>query len=233
MMKVFVSIFFILLSFTIQSQNFDHAIWNSILKEYVSSDGHVNYKAIKENHDKLDKYLLALSKTTPDERWSKNETLAYWINAYNAFTVKLIIDNYPLKSIKDIENPWDINFITIGGETLSLNHIEHNILRKMEEPRIHFAIVCASVSCPKLQNEALIASKLDVQLSYAAKEFLSDNTKNDISEKHLYLSKIFQWFPKDFKKNGDLIAFLNQYSQINISKDAKVKFKDYNWNLNE
>jgi hypothetical protein len=222
-----------LLNFSLQAQKIDHSLWNNFLQEYVSSDGHVNYKAISLHPENLDAYLQKLSKANPNDTWSKNETLAFWINAYNAFTIKLIIDNFPVKSIKDIKNPWDQKFIKIGSETMSLNHIEHDILRKMDDPRIHFAIVCASVSCPKLRNEAYISSQLNEQLSQAASRFLSDPTKNVISKNHLELSKIFQWFSKDFKKHGDLIAFLNQYSQINILKNAKTKFKDYNWNLND
>ena len=222
-----------LLSITTYSQNFDHSLWTSILQKHVSSDGHVDYKAIKSNPTNLDLYLTSFSKSIPNDNWTKNETLAFWINAYNAFTIKLIIDNYPVKSIKDIKKPWDRSFIKIGNETMSLNHIEHDILRKMNDPRIHFAIVCASVSCPKLQNKAYIPSKLDIQLSEATTEFLSDTSKNTISKNSLELSKIFQWFSKDFKQYGSLISFLNQYTQIEISKDAKVKFKDYNWDLNE
>tara|TARA_R110000868_G_scaffold720_4_gene5249 strand:+ start:10124 stop:10777 length:654 start_codon:yes stop_codon:yes gene_type:complete len=217
----------------VRSQHFDNSQWTSILQNHVSNDGHVDYKAITLNTKKLDTYLNSFSKVTPNNTWTKNETLAFWINAYNAFTIKLIIDNYPIKSIKNIKNPWDKKFIKIGTQTMSLNHIEHDILRKMSEPRIHFAIVCASVSCPRLQNEAFSASKLDSQLDKAAFEFLSDFTKNNITENNLSLSKIFQWFSKDFKQKGDLIHFLNLYAQVKISKNAKIKFKDYNWNLND
>ena len=103
----------------------------------------------------------------------------------------------------------------------------------MDEPRIHFAIVCASESCPKLQNEAFVADKLEEQLTLVTKEFLGDNTKNKITVNQLELSKIFKWFSKDFKQNGSLIDFINQYSELQISKDAKIKYLDYSWNLNE
>jgi hypothetical protein len=103
----------------------------------------------------------------------------------------------------------------------------------MDEPRIHFAIVCASYSCPKLQNKAFYAENLEEQLTNATKEFLNDFERNEISENDLKLSKIFQWFTKDFKQNGSLIDFLNKYSDIQISETAKIKYKDYNWNLNK
>ena len=103
----------------------------------------------------------------------------------------------------------------------------------MNEPRIHFAIVCASVSCPKLQNTAFTASSLDIQLTNATKEFLADTSKNELLENSIKLSKIFKWFKKDFEQDGDLIDFLNQYSDVEISSSAKKSFKDYNWNLND
>ena len=233
MSKFYSFIFCFFLILTIQAQKNDYSLWNNFLKKYVSNEGQVDYKTIKTYQGNLNIVLQSLTKTIPDENWSKNEKLAFWINAYNAFTIKLIIDNYPLKSIKDIQKPWDKKFIKIGSYTMSLNYIEHDILRKMDEPRIHVAIVCASISCPKLQNEAFVAEKIDSQLSKATSEFLSDTSKNFISQNSLEISKIFQWFSKDFKQNGSLIIFLNKYSDIEISEHAKIKFQDYNWNLND
>ncbi len=224
---------FIFTTATLRAQHFDHARWDAILRAHVSEQGQVDYKAIKANETDLTSYLNAFKTTQPNADWTKNETLAYWINAYNAFTIKLIIDNYPIKSIKDIHQPWDEKFIQIGGEFLSLNHIEHNILRKMNEPRIHFAIVCASYSCPKLLNDAFTASHLETQLTKATRDFLANSERNNLSESNIELSKIFKWFAKDFTENGTLIYFLNQYSEITISANAKKSFKDYNWNLNE
>ncbi|MUU78783.1 DUF547 domain-containing protein [Winogradskyella sp. HL2-2] len=209
-----------------------HNRWNTILQKHVSESGNVDYKGIK-NESEFDVYIDYLSETLPEDSWTKEEKLAYWINAYNALTVDLILRNYPVKSIKDINDPWDQRLWQFGEKWQNLNDIEHKILRKMNEPRIHFAIVCASISCPKLQNEAFTASNLEEQLTYATKEFLTDSTKNDISQNNLKLSKIFKWFKKDFEQNGSLIDFLNQYSVVNISSLAKKSFKDYNWNLND
>ncbi|NJX14857.1 DUF547 domain-containing protein [Tamlana crocina] len=216
-----------------QAQHFDHSKFSELLQAHVSEGGNVNYSTIKANPNVLNQYLAEFSKAHPTESWPKNETLAYWINAYNAFTIKLIIDNYPIKSIKDLKHPWDQKFIPINGKLLSLNHIEHDILRKMGEPRIHFAIVCASHSCPKLQNEAFVPSRLDEQFTHATKTFLNDPEKNVISKEHLELSKIFKWFKKDFEENGSLIEFISPYTETTISKAAKIKYKDYNWTLNE
>ena len=228
---LFCGAFFLsLFSFT---QNINHQQFSEFLSAYVSNNGNVNYKAIKNNPEALNNYLDHLSNSSPNNSWSKNQTLAYWINTYNAFTIKLIIDHYPIKSIKDIKKPWDQKFIPIKGELLSLNYIEHHILRKMDEPRIHFAIVCASYSCPKLQNKAFTAKNLNEQLNQATKGFLNDLERNFISENKLELSKIFKWFEKDFEQKGTLIDFLNKYASTHISKHAKISYKDYNWSLNE
>ena len=215
------------------SESFDHSAWNVLLQKYVDSEGHVNYRGFKNNRSGLNEYISSLGENMPNDSWSKNDKLAYWINAYNALTVDLIVRNYPLKSIKDINNPWDQRLWQLGSKWYNLDEIEHQILRKMNEPRIHFGIVCASFSCPKLLNEAFIASRLEEQLTRATREFLADSKRNNISANEVKLSKIFQWFSKDFKQNGTLIDFLNRYSEITIAPNAKKRFKDYNWDLNE
>ncbi|MGB1308553.1 MAG: DUF547 domain-containing protein [Oceanihabitans sp.] len=213
-----------------------HLIWDELLKANVSNQGNVDYKAFKENYKKLLGYfhILNLMKSNKQfESFSRNEKLAFWINAYNAFTVDLIIRNYPVKSIKDIKDPWKQRYWKLGEKWYNLDEIEHQILRKMKEPRIHFAIVCASYSCPKLQNEAFTTAKLDTQLTNATTAFLADKNRNSITQNSLRLSKIFQWFAKDFKQDGSLIDFLNKYTEVQISSKAKKSFKTYNWNLND
>tara|TARA_R110002049_G_scaffold279949_1_gene459098 strand:+ start:63393 stop:64145 length:753 start_codon:yes stop_codon:yes gene_type:complete len=212
---------------------FDHTIWNDLLQKHVSTEGLVDYKGFKIDIKKLSNYITVLSENTPIDSWKKEEKLAYWINAYNALTIDLILQNYPVKSVKDIKDPWNQKLWNLGGKDYNLNEIEHDILIKMDEPRIHFAIVCASYSCPKLQNKAFTASNIDAQLNHATKAFLNDDSRNTITQNHLELSKIFQWFTKNFKQNGSLIDFLNQYSNVKISEKAKTSFKDYNWDLNE
>ncbi|MFC5624145.1 DUF547 domain-containing protein [Algoriphagus winogradskyi] len=221
-----------------------HKAWNELLKANVSADGKVNYKGFIKEKAKLESYVKSLSENAPDRKnWSKEEQLAYWINAYNAFTVKLIVDNYPVESIKDlgpklkipmIKDVWHYKFFSIGGQESSLDEIEHSILRKeFEEPRIHFAINCASVSCPPLLNEAFEAQTIDSQLDKVAKGFINDSTKNKITPNAIQISSIFSWFKGDFTKNGSLIDFLNKYSKVKIKLDAKVSHLDYDWNLNE
>ncbi len=213
-----------------------HFLFDELLKKYVSDNGNVDYEGFKNSREKLLGYISILQNTFPklDKlKPSKEQKLAYWINTYNALTIDLILQNYPLKSIKDIDKPWDQRLWKFGNKWLNLNDIEHQILRKMDEPRIHFAIVCASFSCPKLQNTAFTVSDIETQLTTATKEFLDDSTKNYISQNNLRLSKILKWFAKDFKTNGSLIDFLNKYTEIEISSKAKKSFKDYNWDLND
>ncbi|MGJ8548776.1 DUF547 domain-containing protein [Winogradskyella wichelsiae] len=214
-------------------ETFDHSTFNDLLQKFVSADGNVDYKGLKSNYKTLQSYIELLKTNQPSDNWTKNDKLAYWINAYNALTIDLILKNYPIKSIKDIKDPWDQRLWKLGTTWQNLNDIEHKILRSMNEPRIHFAIVCASISCPKLQNTAFTASKLEDQLTNATKEFLADTTKNELSKEQIKISRIFKWFKKDFETNGSLIDFLNQYSDVKISNSAKKSFKDYDWNLNE
>ena len=211
----------------------NHTTWNQLLKKHVSDQGKVDYLGFKKDLTELNAYLDWLSNSKPSETWSKDQLMAFWINAYNALTIKLIVDRYPISSIKDIYSPWNIKVITIANKTLSLNNIEHDILRKMGDPRIHFGIVCASISCPKLQNEAFNTQNTNRLLNKASKEFLADSTKNELTTDAAELSKIFKWFAKDFKQEGSLIDFLNKFADIRIASNATISFKDYNWGLNE
>jgi hypothetical protein len=221
-----------------------HQLFDELLKKHVTPKGMVNYKGFIQDKTKLEKYLDLLSNNAPDRKtWSKNEQLAYWINAYNAFTIKLIVDNYPVKSIKDLDpkvsiplvnTVWHIKFFKIGGQDASLDEIEHKILRKeFEEPRIHFAINCASISCPKLLNEAFRSDIIDYQLDKVAKSFINDPSQNKITPNKIEISQIFSWFKGDFTKNGSLIDYLNQYSSVKISSNAKISHLNYDWSLNE
>lgn len=221
-----------------------HQIWDQLVKAHVKPSGLVDYKGFIKDKAKLEQYLKLISENAPDRKtWSKNQQLAYWINAYNAFTVKLIVDNYPTQSIRDlgpklkiplIKDVWYYKFFKIGGVESSLDEIEHSILRKeFDEPRIHFAINCASVSCPPLLNEAFMAEKLESQLQKVAVAFINDPTRNKITPDKAQISSIFSWFQGDFTKKGSLIDFLNQYSKVKIKSNAKVSHLDYNWDLNE
>jgi len=218
----------------------DHSDWSNLLERYVSEEGAVDYTGFQSNSVELHRYLDHLSQNAPAPGWTKEEELAYWINAYNAFTVKLILDHYPLKSIKDISDglpminsPWDIKFFKIGGLDFDLNTIEHEILRKkFDDPRIHFAINCASISCPRLRNEAYIPSKIEYQLNDQAHYFINNKLKNQIGTSELKLSSIFNWFQGDFIKHESLHSFLRKYN-TNVQDESKISYLKYDWELNE
>lgn len=219
-----------------------NALFDSLLISYVDSIGLVDYKGLKVKEAVLDQYLLILRNAIPnDSSWDRQDKIAYWINLYNAYTLKLILNHYPIESIKDIgssiqvpfvNTPWDIKFIVLNGKKYDLNNIEHNILRKFGEPRIHFAIVCASSSCPVLRNEAYTGEKLESQLESQAVNFLLDPLRNRIFGTDVRISKIFQWFKGDFTQSGSLVDFLNGYLEKPIPASANVDFLPYDWGLN-
>ncbi|GAB2595094.1 DUF547 domain-containing protein [Spirosoma areae] len=222
----------------------DHSSYDRLLKKYVNEKGLVNYKGFKSEEKAFNQYLDMLSKNAPAASWSKNEQMAYWINAYNAYTIRLILDHYPVKSIKDIGSkikipfvttPWAAKFFTIGGEKMSLDNIEHGTLRKKyDDPRIHFTIVCASFSCPRLRNEAYTADKLEAQMDDQGKDFLNNPAKNKIGKDEAQLSKYFDWYKGDWNNNGQsVVKWVDKYSTTKITDATKITFLDYNWNLNE
>lgn len=218
-----------------------HSEWNLLLKKHVAQDGMVDYIGFVKDKKALQNYLDYLSTHQPTAKWGKYEKLAYWINAYNAFTVKLIVDHYPVKSIKDIKkgipfinSVWDIPFIPMGKEKVDLNYIEHSILRKeFKDPRIHAAINCASFSCPLLRNEAYSAHQIDGQLEDAMRKFINDPQRNQVDKSGVKISKIFSWFSGDFRLNGaSVIDYLNKYAKKSIEYNAKIDYLDYDWDLN-
>ena len=225
-------------------QDFDHthARFTRVLKKHVSK-GWVNYAALRKDRKDLDSYLKSLEVVPKKDfqDWSDSQKIAFWINAYNAYTLKLIIDNDPVKSIKDLGNifksVFGIDFIPLNnlfGGVVDLNHIEHGTLRKnFSEPRIHFALVCASMSCPALRSEAYRAKDLDEQLDEQARTFLTDVNKNryDRESNTLYLSRIFSWFSGDFRKASRTIRnYVAQY--LEFPTDVRVEYLDYDWSLN-
>ncbi|MBL4663598.1 MAG: DUF547 domain-containing protein [Flavobacteriaceae bacterium] len=212
---------------------FNHSGWDQLLKKYVSNDGRVNYEGFRNDKGILRDYIASLGVNMPAKTWTVNDKLAYWMNAYNAMTVDLIVRNLPLESIKNIDKPWNQRLWKLGDKWYNLNEIEHQILRKMGDARIHFGINCASFSCPPLLNVAFTSQTVDSQLDHLARTFVNDPLRNQISAKSLQLSKVFSWFAKDFKTNGSLIDFLNIYSEIMIDKKARKSFMEYNWSLNK
>ena len=227
-----------------QSSSFDHSVFDRLLKKHVDESGLVDYQKFNKDQPLLRQYLNSLSRNEPDSiLWTESEQIAYWINLYNAFTTELILDHYPLESIRDIgtkipivfgKSAWDIDFINIGKTTYTLDQIEHQILRKQfNDPRIHFALVCAAASCPDLRREAYVAEKLDSQLNSQAVIFLSNPLKNDIGTEKSTISEIFKWYENEFTKDGTLIDYLNQFSRSTISPNAEIDYFKFDWSLNE
>lgn len=227
----------------------EHRAWTAILTRYVSN-GSVDYRGLADHgQPALNAYLTALRAASPAESgWRREERLALWINAYNAFTIRLILDHYPLPSIRSIGflplAAFRTKFIPLGarGTPISLNVIENDILRKQfQDARIHFAIVCASKSCPALQSEAYRSSVLDQQLDQAARAFLDDPSKNrwEPASRTLYLSSIFKWYRDNFERAGrTLPAYVGRYlrqpddAAALASGNVRVVFLDYDWSLN-
>ncbi|NEP90867.1 MAG: DUF547 domain-containing protein [Okeania sp. SIO2C2] len=238
------------------AQPFNYQDYNSILKEYVNAEGLVDYERLKENRQKLDDFNAAIGAVTPStyDSWTDAEKIAFLINAYNSFTLESIIDNYPTKSIRRIPGVWKIRKFDIVGEKLTLDHIEHQILRKeFNEPGIHVALVCAAISCPPLRREAYTGNQLEQQLDDQANQFLINNQgfRIDRENNAVYFSSIFKWFGEDYKKtygqeptidglNETETAIVNYAHQYVKSEDKKylkqggyqVKYSDYDWSLN-
>lgn len=210
-----------------------HEAWDSLLHTYVSEDGLVDYPGFKRDREKLVAYLDLLSRHVPGRNWERQQLLSYFINLYNAGTVMLILEHLPLESIRDIPRPWGKKILSIGEQKISLSEVEHGILRKMDEPRIHFAINCASYSCPKLLPFAFTPDALESQLEKATHDFINDPKRNAISVEKAALSKIFKWYRKDFTTGQtSLIQYLNPYLPDPIPENTPVQYLPYDWSLN-
>ncbi|MDD4976384.1 MAG: DUF547 domain-containing protein [Bacteriovorax sp.] len=254
-MLIIVTTFIINSIYVANASSFDHSHsnWTAILKNNVVFKGNsssVNYSDLKQTPGPLNLYLQSLESVSMSEFSTFNESqkLAFLINTYNAFTIKLIIDHYPVKSIKDIgsvfSSPWKKKFFKLFNEEISLDQIEHNKIRNhFKEARIHFALVCASKGCPALLNEAYIATKLHQQLENSSKLFLRDLSRNQFNKEKLTLelSPIFKWYGEDFKKYyGSIKEFIanlmyddRSIQELIKNNKTEVKFTDYDWSLNE
>ena len=232
-------------------EDVDHSSFGQLLQKYVDDDGRVNYRAWKQNRADiatLDQYLAELSSAGKKAAASKSARLAFWINAYNAVTIRGILREYPTTSIRNHTarlwgyNIWKHLQLYVGGEPVSLDQMEHEILRKMNEPRIHFAIVCASIGCPRLLNEAYDAKQLERQLERNAKDFFArrQNFRYDAARKRIYLSAILDWFGEDFGANQaaqlkTIARWLPaEAERVTAAPESyAVEYLDYDWNLNQ
>jgi hypothetical protein len=224
-----------------------HALFDRVLAQYVH-DARVDYAALKAQPQELNQYLGHVAAVTKAEfsNWTEKQQIAFLLNAYNGYTLRLILDHYPVKSIKDIggllSGPWDQPVVKLFGGVMTLNFLEHKVLRKdYAEPRIHFALVCAAKGCPPLRSEPYVATRLDKQLDDQAKQFLASTAKNRVEpEAHVvYLSPIFKWYAGDFEKRaGSVLAALKPYwpddeAPALASGRFKIRYTDYDWSLND
>ena len=230
----------------------DHDIFNELLGKYVNS-GKVNYNGIQsESRERFNIYLDLLSKINPDEfiNATESDQLAVYINAYNAFTIATVLDHWPVESIRDIPNVWKEKKYKLGHNLVSLDEIEHKFARSFGDPRIHFALNCASVGCPELRSEAYIAENLEEQLEDQTLLFFSQKDKffSCAKCKDIKLSKIFEWFHRDFRsrsypftkkygKFSGVVGFIHDYSQAKMKRRIKrnvipLTFLSYDWSIN-
>ena len=218
-----------------------NGLYGELLKDHVKN-GAVDYQGFKNEEAKLDRYLKTLEEVDTN-RLSRNEQFAFYVNAYNAWTIKLILSGYPgIKSIKELgspfRSPWKKKISHIDGEVFTLDNIEHDILRpRFKDPRVHFAVNCASKGCPPLRSEPYDGRVLDQQLDEMTRAFINQPEMNRLEGSNLYISSIFKWFSKDFNK--DVIGFFLKYADGELKKGLeankekiKIKYLDYDWSLN-
>jgi hypothetical protein len=238
----------------------DHAVFDGVLSAYVR-DGLVDYEALAANRIELDLYLERLARTSPTdvERSSRDARLAFWINAYNACALRLVIDHYPIEkrggvaaitnklagvpanSIRQIPDTWTAQFCRVAQRDRSLDGIEHGIIRPLGEPRIHFAVNCASRSCPELAQEAYRAERLEEQLDAAVRRFVEDQQQYALERSDppvLRVNKILDWYKEDFGGTGGVVEFLRRYAPaldrpLLQSGKIRVEYFDYDWTLND
>lgn len=223
---------------------FSHDRFDKVLQAYVDAKGRVNYKALKKNPKDLEAYLDQLARTAPEDL-PRQERLAFWINAYNALIIKGVIDHYPTRSVRKVK-PFGGFFsrikFQVEGESYTLNDIEHDIIRsEFSEPRIHFALICASAGCPILPNRAFAPDTLDEQLDDVTVNFInnSEKVRLDRPNRVLYLSKIFEWYEEDFEDTHDSsIDFILDYlPETDVTfieeEDVTIRYLDYDWTLND
>jgi hypothetical protein len=220
----------------------NHEIWAELLKKYVKEDG-IDYAGFKSEEGKLDHYLKVLENTN-SKSLSRREQFAFYTNAYNAWTIKLILSAYPgIKSIKDLgsllKSPWEKKFVRIDGEVITLDDIEHNILRpRFKDPRVHFAINCSAASCPPLRSEPYVGNSLDQQLDHSTRAFINNPESYRFEGNTFYVSRIFKWFSEDF--SDDVLGFYLQYAEGDLKKKLtekkgaiEVGYLHYDWSLND
>ena len=229
---------------TVDAASFSHDLFDQVLQEHTDTEGRMNYAKLKANPEKLEQYLDILAVANPTEL-SYNAQLAFWVNAYNALVIKGVIDHYPTMSVRKVK--WFGGFFyrlkfQVAGKTYTLNQIEHDIIRQnFVDPRVHFVLVCASSSCPPIENRAFSAEDIEERLETATFNFIQnpENIKFDRDKRRVYLSKIFEWYKTDFYEGYDgVVDFLADYlppedADFGSAADIEFHYLDYDWTLND
>ena len=228
----------------------DHAAWDRFLAAYVvaGADGinRVAYGRVTAgDRAALEGYIAELAAKKISE-FDRPEQLAYWINLYNALTVKLVLDHYPVESIRDIDTspglfadgPWGEKLVTVEGETLSLDDIEHRIVRPIwRDPRIHYAVNCASLGCPDLRRQAFTGAGLEAMLEQAARDFIGHPRGVRVSGERVYVSAIYDWFEEDFGGGDGVLAHIKRYASPDLARSLLRVYRriemEYDWSLND
>ncbi|WP_074406434.1 MULTISPECIES: DUF547 domain-containing protein [Aquimarina] len=224
---------FLLFSTNYSQEKVDHSAWDNILILNVTQNGLVDYDGVTSDVINFYQYFRSLQNISPKDNWRREEKLAYWINVYNAISMKMIIDEYPIETINQIENPWKKKVFKSEGVRYSLDNIEHDILRKFGDPRIHFLLNCGSMSSPRLWDRAYTSNNINSALEERTREFINDPQRNQITTSTVKISELFKWYEDDFTSyNIDVIDFINQYATVKISKTTKIDYVTYDWNLN-
>ena len=240
------------------SKPFDHSSWDRFLKKFVNEEGEVNYRGVKEDPSLLNEYLAKLAGLGPEGvfGWPREEKLALWLNGYHAAVVRAVIENYPVKSIKDIPSVWETQRITVGINRMSLQDIQAvQLIGATHDEKIYTALCCGARSCPKMRREAYTGTRVEGQLFLAAREFVNDPARNRVipGKKKAEISRIFKWHAADFKldfgtfendrglsqEEHAVLSFIAHYLQdagkleFLEQGNYKIKYLPFDWSLNE
>lgn len=234
---------FVLLPLAAGAAGVDNALYARLLAAH-NHDGLVDYQGLLQDRAGLSRYLDQLAAVDP-HALDSDEAKAFYVNLYNAATLELILRHYPVESIKDIgtwfTSPWEIEFVRLDGERVSLDHIEHDILRpRFGDPRIHFAVNCASMSCPPLFGEPFEGERIDRQLDLATRRFINDSGQNRLQGNTLLVSRLFDWYQEDWGGEEEVAGFVVRYAEGQFRRELQARrdnleleYADYDWSLNE
>uniref|UniRef100_UPI00404B56E8 DUF547 domain-containing protein n=1 Tax=Flavobacterium sp. TaxID=239 RepID=UPI00404B56E8 len=229
-MKKIILLLILAISVKMSGQVIDYSDYEKFLNKYVSK-GVVDYDKVLKNMNEIKNITSNFSKISPNKNWSQDEVKSYWINVYNANIIKLLVQNYPIKSINYIRDPFQMQFISFDGAQISLDYILNEKLRPLNDPRIHFALYSTAISSPVLKDTPYNPFSINYDLDVVTGIYINDILKNDINIKEAKLSKIFELNFEEFTSKVTFVGFINKYSNSKINDKTKIIFQEYEWNL--